>query len=296
MVVNKLDANKAGADQSALKWPRLAPVAMRKSVIDMAFAGSSVHIGCAFSLIEIVSTLLSDVMGLGEGESDPNRDRIFLSKGHGVMALYVGYEAIGWLDKSHLEKYFSDGSILHGLAEARVPMLEVSAGSLGHGLPVAVGYALGKKRNGQPGHVYCIVGDGEMNEGPMWEALLFAGHHKLDNLTVIVDANGHQAMGRIPEILNMEPFADKFRAFGFETSDIDGHSIAELSATFKSHQQKPGKPKAIVARTVKGKGVSFMEDNNEWHYRRLTPELLEAAVKELAAQKPAQKLGGPSHA
>ncbi|MDZ4081386.1 MAG: 1-deoxy-D-xylulose-5-phosphate synthase N-terminal domain-containing protein, partial [Bdellovibrionales bacterium] len=190
------------------------------------------------------------------------------------------------------EKYFSDGSLLHGLAEARVPMLEVSAGSLGHGLPVAVGYALGKKRNAQPGHVYCIVGDGEMNEGSMWEALLFAGHHKLDNLTVIVDANGHQAMGRIPEILNMEPFAEKFRAFGFETSDIDGHQVGVLKSTFENNKLKHGKPKAIVARTVKGKGVSFMEDNNEWHYRRLTPELLEAAKKELSVQK----VGGSNHA
>ena len=293
MDANEAAVNRAEVGKAALSdSPRLSPLAMRKSVIDMAFAGSSVHIGCAFSLIEIVSTLLSDVMNLGEGELDPKRDRIFLSKGHGVMALYVGYEAIGWLDKVHLEKYFSDGSLLHGLAEARVPMLEVSAGSLGHGLPVAVGYALGKKRNGQPGHVYCIVGDGEMNEGSMWEALLFAGHHKLDNLTVIVDANGYQAMGRIPEVLNMEPFADKFRAFGFETSDIDGHSIAALRETFRSHQLKTGKPKALVARTVKGKGVSFMEDNNEWHYRRLTPELLEAAGKELAVQKP----GGISHA
>lgn len=280
-----MDANEAAVNVLALgSRAALSPIAMRKSVIDMAFAGSSVHIGCAFSLIEIVSTLLSDVMDLGEGESDPNRDRIFLSKGHGVMALYVGYEAIGWLERVHLEKYFSDGSLLHGLAEARVPMLEVSAGSLGHGLPVAVGYALGKKRNGQPGHVYCIVGDGEMNEGSMWEALLFAGHHKLDNLTVIVDANGHQAMGRIPEILNMEPFADKFRAFGFETSDIDGHSIQAIKSIFESNLLKTGKPKAIVARTVKGKGVSFMEDNNEWHYRRLTLELLEVAGKELAAQ------------
>ncbi len=262
---------------------RLSPVEMRKAVIEMAYAGSSVHIGCAFSMIEIVSTLLADVMNLGNGESDPDRDRIFLSKGHGVMALYVGYEALGWLDKSHLDRYFSDGSLLHGLAEARVPVLEVSAGSLGHGLPIAVGYALGKKRSGKPGHVYCIVGDGEMNEGSMWEALLFAGHHKLDNLTVIVDANGHQAMGRIPEVLDMEPFADKFRAFGFETSDLDGHSVSTLRTTFEA-QSKLGnqKPRAIVARTVKGKGLSFMEDNNEWHYRRLTPELLEAARLELA--------------
>lgn len=273
---------RLGADKAAKAG--LHPTAMRRAVIEMAHAGSSVHIGCAFSMIEIVSALLTDVMNLGSGETDVKRDRIFLSKGHGVMALYAGYHALGWLEKSHLEKYFSDGSLLHGLAEARVPMLEVSAGSLGHGLPVAVGYALGKKRKSEPGHTYCIVGDGEMNEGSMWEALLFAGHHKLDNLTVIVDANGHQAMGRIPEVLNMEPFADKFRAFGFETFDVDGHSIPALKealAPNTSTKLNAKQPRAVVARTIKGKGVSFMEDNNEWHYRRLTPELLQAARKEL---------------
>ena len=157
--------------------------------------------------------------------------------------------------------------------------MEVSAGSLGHGLPVAVGYALGKRRLNESGHVYCIVGDGEMNEGSMWEAVLFAGHHKLENLTVIVDANAHQAMGRISDVMNMEPFAAKFAAFGFETYDIDGHNVEVLGKTLST---KPaGRPRAVIARTVKGKGLSFMEDNNEWHYRRLTPELLEAARQEL---------------
>lgn len=257
----------------------LSPQQLRRTIVEMAFAGSSVHIACAFSMVEIVSTLLSTSMNLGSGADDAKRDRIFLSKGHGVMALYAGYAALGWLDSKHLEKYFSEGSLLHGLAEARVPLLEVSSGSLGHGLPVAVGFALGKKRSGEPGHVYCIVGDGEMNEGSMWEALLFAGHHNLDNLTVIVDANGHQAMGRIQDVIDMEPFADKFRAFGFSTTDCDGHSLSALTTAFSS--ETAGRPRAVVARTVKGKGLSFMEDNNEWHYSRLTSELLERARTEL---------------
>lgn len=260
----------------------LSPQQLRRAIVEMAFAGSSVHIACAFSMVEIVSTLLSTSMNLGSGADDGKRDRIFLSKGHGVMALYAGYAALGWLDRKHLEKYFSEGSLLHGLAEARVPLLEVSSGSLGHGLPVAVGFALGKKRSGEPGHVYCIVGDGEMNEGSMWEALLFAGHHKLDNLTVIVDANGHQAMGRIQDVIGMEPFADKFRAFGFSTTDCDGHSLSALTSAFSS--ETAGRPRAVVARTVKGKGLSFMEDNNEWHYSRLTSELLERARTELGAK------------
>ncbi len=257
----------------------LSPHKLRREIVEMAFAGSSVHIACAFSMVEIVSTLLSTSMNLGSGAEDTKRDRIFLSKGHGVMALYAGYAALGWLEREHLKKYFSDGSLLHGLAEARVPLLEVSSGSLGHGLPVAVGFALGKKRSGEAGHVYCIVGDGEMNEGSMWEALLFAGHHKLDNLTVIVDANGHQAMGRIQDVIGMEPFADKFRAFGFSTTDCDGHSVKALTEAFSSSTS--GRPRAVVARTVKGKGLSFMEDNNQWHYSRLTPELLERARTEL---------------
>ncbi|CAN5499958.1 transketolase [soil metagenome] len=261
----------------------LQPNALRREIVEMAYAGSSVHIACAFSLVEVISTLLSSTMNLGAGQEDKLRDRIFLSKGHGVMALYAAYGALGWIDPSHLKNYFSDGSLLHGLSEARVPVLEVSSGSLGHGLPVAVGYALGKKRAGEAGHVYCIVGDGEMNEGSMWEALLFAGHHKLENLTVIVDANGHQAMGRIQDVINMEPFADKFRAFGFATSDCNGHSNDELSKAFTL--KNDGKPRAVIARTIKGKGLSFMEDNNEWHYRRLTPELLESARAELAGAK-----------
>lgn len=260
----------------------LNPVELRKAIIEMAYAGSSVHIGCAFSMVEIVSSLLGRVMQLGEGPDDRQRDRILLSKGHGVMALYAAYVALGWLEKEHLENYFSDGSLLHGLAEARVSLMEVSAGSLGHGLPVAVGYALGKRRLNEAGQIYCIVGDGEMNEGSMWEALLFAGHHKLDNLTVIVDANAHQAMGRIAEVMNMEPFAAKFEAFGFETFDVDGHDIEALTKVLG--ERRSGRPRAIVARTLKGKGLSFMEDNNEWHYLRLTPELLEKARTELGAR------------
>ncbi len=258
----------------------LKPTELRRSIVEMAYAGSSVHIGCAFSMVEVVSSLLGQVMNLGSGAEDQSRDRILLSKGHGVMALYAAYAALGWLDKAHLKKYFSDGSLLHGLAEARVPLMEVSAGSLGHGLPVAVGYALGNRRLGEAGHVYRSVGDGEMNEGSMWEAVLFAGHHRLENLTVIVDANAHQAMGRIAEVMNMEPFAAKFAAFGFETHDVDGHDLELLTKTFRQPSTS-GRPRAVIARTVKGKGLSFMEDNNEWHYRRLTPELLEAARKEL---------------
>lgn len=259
---------------------RLRPSELRKSILKMARAGNSVHIACAFSLAEIVSTLYSDFVPHEKSElNDALRTQVILSKGHGVMALYAAFEKLGWLDPDDLKNYFADGSRLHGLSEAKIPGLEVSSGSLGHGLPIATGVALGLKRRGSTNHVYCLVGDGEMNEGPMWEALLFASHHKLDNLTVIVDANGFQAMGTISDVLNLEPFADKFKSFGFETFDCDGHDVEALRQVLSARTN--GRPKAIVARTVKGKGVSFMENDNTWHYRRLDDGLMDAAMAEL---------------
>ena len=258
----------------------LSPAMLRTRIIDMAWAGNSVHIGCAFSIVEILCALFGGVMNLRGGPGDGSRDRLVLSKGHGVMALYAAYVQIGWLPEAHLRSYFADGSMLHGLAEARIPLLEVSSGTLGHGLPIAVGMALGFGRSGNPARVFCIVGDGEMNEGPMWEGLLFAGHHKLANLTVVVDANGQQAMGRTSEVLDLEPLAEKFRAFGFHALECDGHDPRALDRALGG--PAAGKPRAVIARTIKGRGVSFMEDNNEWHYRRLTQELLEQARRELA--------------
>ncbi|HEX6987733.1 MAG TPA: thiamine pyrophosphate-dependent enzyme, partial [Planctomycetaceae bacterium] len=179
---------------------------------------------------------------------------------------------------------FGDGTALKGLSDAHVPGLEVPSGSLGHGLPVGVGLASAAQRRGTGQQCYVVAGDGEMNEGTMWEALLFARQQKLRNLTLIVDANGFQAMGRTSDVLDLEPLADKLRAFGFETRDINGHDERALDAALvelKAHPS-PG-PRAIVARTTKGKGVSFMEDNNTWHYTRLSAETYGAAVAELEA-------------
>lgn len=259
--------------------PDLSPSALRRHVLNMAFHGNSVHIGCAFSLIEIVSVLFKDILRFNPAVADdPSRDYLILSKGHGVMALYAAFREFGWLRQSDLDSYFSDGSLLHGLCEAGVPGLEVCSGTLGHGLPIAVGMAYGLKRSGRDQKVFCIVGDGEMNEGPMWEALLFAAHHRLANLTVIVDVNRFQAMGATDSIINLEPLAEKFESFGFEAVDCDGHDTAALRTALRGAS---GRPRALVARTVKGKGVSFMENNNEWHYLRLNPALLQKALAEL---------------
>lgn len=264
--------------------PDFRPATLRRHVLHMASSGNSVHIGCAFSLIEIVAVLYGNVMQYDPSAPDSvSRDYLILSKGHGVMAVYAAYRELGWLQQSDLDHYFSDGSLLHGLCEARIPGLEVCSGTLGHGLPIAVGMAYGLKRRGTHQTVYCIVGDGEMNEGPMWEAMLFAAHHRLDNLVVIVDANGLQAMGRVADVIDMEPFTTKFESFGFDAVACDGHDTARLATVLRP---TPGKPHAVIARTTKGYGVSFMEDKLEWHYLRLNPQLLKDALAELDQKRP----------
>jgi transketolase len=259
------------------------PRRLRRQVLNMAHKGQSVHVPCAFSLIEIYSVLYSKFLKFDPGNpSAADRDFLVLSKGHGVMAAYACYQEIGWLSQAQLDDYFKDGSLLRGLAEADVPGFEATAGSLGHGLPIATGIALGLKRRGSARRAYCIVGDGELNEGSMWEALMFASHHRLDNLTVIVDANEFQAMGKTKDVLNMEPLPEKFRAFGLAAAECDGHDAAALEAALAGLQKTRGAPQALVARTVKGKGVSFMEADNTWHYTRISDETLGRALKELA--------------
>jgi transketolase len=261
----------------------LDPKTLRRHVLHMAHRGQSVHVPCAFSLIEVLSVLYSKFARFNAADArDPERDRVVLSKGHGVMAAYACFRELGWLEQDRLDRYFSDGSLLRGLSEADIPGLEVTSGSLGHGLPVATGMALGLRRRKRAQRVYCVVGDGELNEGSMWEAIAFAGHSRLDNLTVIVDANGFQAMGTTESILSMEPLAAKFAAFGFEAAECDGHDVAALEKTLIGLHRRTGKPQALIARTVKGKGVSFMEADNTWHYTRISDETMARALKELA--------------
>jgi transketolase len=249
----------------------------------MAFAGSSVHIGCAFSLIEILAVLYRSHLHLGDGTPrSPGRDYLVLSKGHGVMAQYACLHELGWLPDSAIENYFHNGTELKGLSDAHVPGLEVSSGSLGHGLSVGVGLALAANRQATGQRVFAIVGDGEMNEGSVWEALLFAAHFQLSNLIVIVDANGFQAMGSTREVMSLDSLLHKLAAFGLETREVDGHDERALDAALSAiSRSKSARPHALIAHTVKGKGVSFMENDNRWHYTRLTLSTYEAALREL---------------
>ncbi len=259
------------------------PKQLRRSILAMAKAGNAVHIGCSFSLVEILAVLHRDFLRYPGNDPDhPQRDYLALSKGHGVMAQYACMLERGWLDDSHVARYFSDGSALMGLSDSRTQGLEVTSGSLGHGFSVALGLALAAKRSGSQQRTFCIIGDGESNEGPIWEGALLAAQHKLANFITIVDENGLQAMGSTADIMDLGAMEAKFASFGFEAAVVDGHDETALHAALTRFcdGQDP-RPKALIAKTVKGKGVSFMENNNAWHYSRLTDETFAQANREL---------------
>ncbi len=270
-----------GGNSSTLTFK---PARLRKTILEMAYSGSTVHIGCAFSIIELLAVLYRNHLRYpGNNPQAEGRDYLVLSKGHGVMAQYACMYELGWLEyEQHIQGYFKEGSELKGLSDSRIPGLEVTSGSLGHGFSVGVGMALAAKIKGTGQRTFVIVGDGEMNEGPIWEGALFASHHELRDFMLIVDANGFQAMGTTDEVLKLGSLKDKLTSFGFETLEIDGHDEAEIDASIcELLNSTINSPKAIVANTVKGKGVPFMENNNIWHYTRLNDETYAQAVAAL---------------
>lgn len=267
--------------------PQFDPTQLRRTILAMAFHGSTVHIGCAFSLVEILATLYRSHLRLNQADPrSADRDYLVLSKGHGIMAQYACLRELGWISDDELRRYFADGTRLKGLSDAHLSGCEVTSGSLGHGLSVGVGLALAARRRGSDQRCFAILGDGELNEGSIWEALMFAAHHRLSNLTVIVDENGFQAMGRVREVMNLGRIAAKLTAFGLETREVDGHDEAALDqALGELARCRSSAPRALVACTIKGRGVSFMEDDNRWHYTRLTPETYARALAELSGNQ-----------
>jgi transketolase len=262
---------------------KFEPKLIRRIILDMAYSGATVHIGCAFSIVEVLAVLYRNHLRLDPADPrSAGRDYMVLSKGHGIMAQYACLYELGWLTQADIRNYFKDGTRLKGLADVHVPGVEATAGSLGHGLSVAVGLALAAKLNKTDQVCYALIGDGELNEGAIWEAVLFAAHFKLDNLIVVVDKNEFQAMGSTDEVMGLGDIEAKFAVFGFDAVTLDGHNEPALDAGFHALRAKRnGRPKAIVANTVKGKGVSFMEHNNAWHYTRLSPDTYQAALAEL---------------
>ena len=254
---------------------------IRRHILTMSAAAKAPHVGSALSCVEILVTLYFRVARIDPSKPrDPSRDRIILSKGHACAALYACLAERGFFPKERLEEYARDNSVMaeHPSVGA-LPGIEATTGSLGHGLGIGLGMALAARMDGLPVRVFVVLSDGELNEGSVWEAALWAPAHNLDNVTAIVDFNGLQATGPSREITAIEPLADKWRSFGWQALEVDGHDMAQLAAAFEAHH--PGKPLAIVARTVKGRGVSFMENNLEWHYRPPSPDDLAKALAEL---------------
>lgn len=273
---------------SSLMQPTFDTKKLRRTILDMAYAGCGVHIGCAFSIVEIMATLYREHLRFPNGDpAADTRDYLVLSKGHGAMAQYACMRELGWLPNEAFSNYLSDGSALKGLPDSRLSGIEVDSGSLGHGFSIGVGLAMGAKLSVTDQKTYVIVGDGKNNEGSIWEGCLFASHHQLHNFMVIIDENGFQAMGKTNEIIALHSIQSKFESFGFDTLSIDGHDEVAISHAINQLQTSASKaPKAIIAKTVKGKGVSFMENNNLWHYTRLSSDTHAKAIIELSGGPP----------
>ena len=263
--------------------PELLAKRIRLRTLRMIDAARSSHLGSAFSMADLLAVLYSRILRIDPKRPEwPERDRFILSKGHASAPLYAALADRGFFPAEWLGDFYQNGSRLSGHAtHAGVPGVELSTGSLGHGLPVACGMALAGKRDGKAWRVFALLSDGECDEGSTWEAILFAGHHRLDNLTAIVDYNKIQSLGTVKQVLDLEPFGAKWRAFGWAVREIDGHNIEQIERALTTIPCEPGKPTCILAHTVKGKGVSFMEDKLLWHYRAPDREELAGALSEL---------------
>ncbi len=255
---------------------------IRKLIIQMISRAGSGHPGGSLSSTEIITCLFFEVMRHNPKDPHwPDRDRFHLSKGHTCPALYAALALCGYFPKEELWTLRKLGSILQGHPDRRTPGVDVASGSLGQGLSVAVGMALAARLDKKDYRVYCLMGDGEIQEGNIWEAAMSAAHFKLDNLCGIVDYNRFQIDGRVEEVMNLEPLVNKWEAFGWHVISCDGHNIEELLEAFDEAKSIKQKPTVIIAHTVKGKGVSFMEHVVDFHGRAPNEEETKIALEEL---------------
>jgi transketolase len=255
---------------------------IRKLTLKMIYNAKASHIGGAFSMADILAVLYNNILKIDPMQPRwTERDRFFLSKGHACTSLYAVLAVMGFFPFEELDTYASDGSIFLSHTSHKVPGVELSTGSLGHALAVACGTALACIKKGENWRTFVLLSDGELDEGSNWESILFAPHHKLHNLTIIIDYNKIQSFGTIANVLQLEPIRQKLEAFGWEVMETDGHDHLELLEAFRRLPLHHSKPSAIIAHTIKGKGVDFMEDQLLWHYRSPSKEQYEQAVKQI---------------
>ena len=256
---------------------------IRNHVLDMTSEGSSSHIGSVFSIADILACLYGGLMNVNpKNYKDKNRDRFILSKGHAGAGVYAVLAESGFFSTELLKTHYKDGSTLSGhVSHKNIPGVELSTGSLGHGLSVGVGLAISAKLDKRKNKVIVLLSDGECDEGSNWEAMMFASHHKLDNLIAIIDYNKLQSLDSIENTLNLEPLTDKLVAFGWNVIEVDGHNVEDISDSFKKASVFLHKPTCIIAHTTKGKGVSFFENKVLWHYRSAKGDEYENAKNEL---------------
>ena len=256
---------------------------IRQGVIKAVYSAKSGHPGGSLSIAEILAVLYFNQMNIDErNPKAKERDRLVLSKGHTSPALYSALALRGFFDVKDLENFRNIKSNLQGHPDMKnIPGVDASTGSLGQGLSIANGMAISSKMDSEGVRVYRICGDGEIDEGQIWEAAMTSAHYKLDNLCLIIDNNNLQIDGKVSEVMNIYPIDEKFRSFGFEVINVDGHNISELISAFEQAKKTKGKPTAIIANTIKGKGVSFMENQAGWHGKAPNEEQYKQAMKEL---------------
>ena len=279
-----------GEDRPNVRDPRTLAWLIRRNGLEMTHLSRGSHIGSVFSAAEIIAVLYSSVLNVDPADPrKPDRDRMILSKGHAGAAVYAALAETGFFPVEELGTHYANGSRLSGhVSHKGVPGVELSTGSLGHGLAVGAGMALGAKMDGAAWRTFVVLGDGECDEGEVWETAPQAAQFRLDSLTAIVDYNHMQSLDTVANTLALEPFADKWRDFGWNVLSCDGHDTEALKEAFAEAEKGRGggKPTVILAHTVKGKGVSFMENSILWHYRTPQGEEYEAALRELEAQRP----------
>jgi transketolase len=259
---------------------------IRINVLKMINRAKCSHVGSSLSIADLLAVLYSGILDVDPANPDwSDRDRFILSKGHGCAAVYAVLAEKGFFPKEWLDKFYLDGSRLFGHITHTIPGVEASTGSLGHGLPIGCGMALAGKRDKKTYRAFVLLSDGECDEGSVWEAALFAPHNKLSNLTVIVDYNKLQALGSVKEILDLEPMAEKWKAFGWAVREIDGHDYEQIGNALMDVPFESERPSCIIAHTIKGKGVSFMENKFDWHYRWPDEKQLSMAFAELGVSE-----------